>query len=71
MTSIVTQVGEIGSLFGGVAGVDPLSTLLLALGVVLTVGASAVVGLLALGAALDLVVPDRIGRVERPGTAAD
>lgn len=67
MATIASQLSELADLFSGVAGVDPLSTLLLVLGAVLIVGSSAVLGFLALGAAVDLVVPDRVGRTRRPG----
>lgn len=67
MATIVTQAVDIASLFRGVAATDPLSALLLLLGAVLTAGASAVLGLLALGAAVDLLLPDRVGVTRRPG----
>lgn len=67
MQSIVSQLTELGSLFAGIAGVDPVSVAMLALGAVLTLGTVAVFGYLALGAAVDLVIPDRIGRTRRPG----
>lgn len=67
MATLGSQLSELANLFSGVAGVDPLSALLLALGAVLVVGSSAVLGYLALGAAVDLVIPDRVGQSRRPG----
>lgn len=57
MQSLLAQLTEIGALFAGVAATDPVSALLLLLGAVLTGGSAAALGLLALGAALDLVAP--------------
>lgn len=66
MASPLAPLGELGSLFAGIAGTDPISTVLLALGGLLTVGSVAVLGYLALGAAVDLLVPEGTGQVHRP-----
>lgn len=67
MQSIVSQLSELGSLFSGIATGDPISTVLVVLGAVLTLGSIGFFGYLTLGAAVDLVIPDRIGRTRRPG----
>lgn len=67
MQSIVSQLTELGSLFSGVATGDPLSTVLVAVGAILTVGSLGFFGYLVLGAAASLVIPDRVGRTHRPG----
>jgi len=67
MASLLLQAAGLGSLFGSVAARDPISAILLALGAILTLGAIVVLGYLALGAAVRLVAPDRVGRVHRPG----
>lgn len=67
MTSQLSGLTELGSTFGGIAAVDPLSAFLLALGAVITLGSITFFGYLTLGAAVDLVIPDRIGRTRRPG----
>lgn len=66
MASLLAQLAELGSLFGGIATTDPVSAVLLALGGLLTVGSVAVLGYLALGAGVDLLVPEPTGRVRRP-----
>ena len=67
MQSIASQLTELGSLFSGIATGDPLSTVLVAMGAVLMVGSLGVFGYLTAGAALSLVIPDRVGRTRRPG----
>jgi len=67
MQSIVTQLSELGSHFSAVATGDPISTVLVAMGALLFVASFGLVGYLALGAAVDLVIPDRIGRRHRRG----
>lgn len=58
MQSLLAQLTELGNLFAGIATTDPVSTLLLLLGAVITVGSAGFFGLLALGAALDLFTPN-------------
>ena len=67
MAPPLAQLSELGSLFGGIAAVDPISTVLVALGAILMVGSLGFFGYLVAGAAVDLVIPDRIGRTRRPG----
>lgn len=57
MATLLAQLTELGTLFAGVAGADPLSAILLLLGAVITAGSAGFVGLLALGAVLDLFTP--------------
>ena len=57
MASLLAQIIEVATLFGGVAAADPLSALLLLLGAVITGGTVAALGYLALGAAVELVSP--------------
>lgn len=57
MQSLLAQLAEFGTLFAGVATTDPVSALLLLLGLVITAGSVGFFGLLALGAALDLATP--------------
>ena len=62
MVSIVDNLTEMVSLFSDVATSDPLSAVLLAVGALFVVLPSAALGYLTAGAALDLVIPESIGR---------
>jgi hypothetical protein len=62
MVSIIENVIDMVDLFGNFATFGPLSAVLLAMGALLVVGASAVLGYLAAGAFVDLVSPESLGR---------
>lgn len=55
LTRIVTDIPEMGRLFEGVVTADPLSALSAAMGAILVIAASGVLGYLAFGATLDLL----------------
>jgi hypothetical protein len=62
MVSIIENVTEMVDLFGNVATFGPLSAVLLAMGALLVVGASGVFGYLAVGALVDILIPESLGR---------
>ncbi len=55
--TLIDNVVRMGELFAGIAGADPLSAILIAVGNVLMLAAVGVLGYLTLGAAVDLVTP--------------
>jgi len=57
MQSLLAQLTELGTLFAGVATTDPVSALLVLLGLVITAGSAGFFGLLVLGALADLATP--------------
>ena len=62
MVSILENLAEMVELFGNVATSGPLEAVLLALGALLVIGPSALMGYLAVGGLVDLVIPDSLGR---------
>lgn len=65
MVWIIDNIVTAGDLFGTVVRTDPLSAILLALGAVLVVFSSAVFGYLALGGALEPLVPEHLNHPSR------
>jgi len=62
MVSILENLTQMVDLFGNVATSGPLSAVLVAMGALLVIGPSALLGYLAAGALVDLVIPDSLGR---------
>jgi hypothetical protein len=62
MVSIIENVTEMVDLFANVATIGPVSAVLLAIGALLVIGSSAVIGYLAAGAFVDLLIPESLGR---------
>jgi hypothetical protein len=62
----VSNAVTLAEQFAEVATTDPLSALLLLVGAALTAFASGVFGLLAAGAVVGVLTPDRIGRAPPP-----
>ncbi|WP_135533799.1 hypothetical protein [Halostella pelagica] len=62
MVSIIENVTEMVDLFGNVATFGPASAVLLAIGALLIIGSSAVLGYLTAGAFVDLLIPESLGR---------
>ena len=65
MVWIIDNLVTAGDLFGEVARTDPLSAILLALGALLIVFSTAVFGYLALGGALEPLVPEHLNHPAR------
>lgn len=64
---LVESIIDMPAKFAPAVTQDPISALLVALGGLFVMVASAVFGILTLGAALDLILPGSDGTTHRPG----
>ena len=62
MVSIIENIVEMVDLFGNVATSGPLEAVLIAFGALFVIAPSALLGYLAVGGLVDLVIPDSLGR---------
>lgn len=62
MASIISNIVDMVGYFGDAAGAFPTSVILLLAGALFIVGSSAVLGYLTLGAVVDLLTPENVGR---------
>ena len=62
MVSIIENLIKMADLFGNVATSGPISAVLVALGALLVIAPSAMLGYLAAGALVEFVIPDSLGQ---------
>ena len=64
---LIESIIDMPAKFAPAVTQDPISAILVALGGLFVFAASAVFGVLTLGAAIDLILPDSEGTTHRPG----